>query len=196
MTLILILLALTNYTFAKFIQKTVISIDPSISSAVAIALPWLLIAAIPCLLFIKDSGLYINFKTFKDNYQSIGRYFLFVTLGLILFVAFDLTRFFHNVPSPIIFFLITPIVEELIFRGFIYGRLAKFTKYSPVIMTSILFALHHLQYTGYIPTPFAIFQIIYTFFLGLFLGKMREKSGSIYPGLLCHILINFVAVYF
>lgn len=85
--------------------------------------------------------------------------------------------------------MITPIVEELISRSWLFAEVKRLTKFSPVLITSILFAIQHLQYYNFILTWFAQFQIEYTFFLGLVLTKLRLKSGSIYIPLAIHMLV-------
>ncbi len=119
-----------------------------------------------------------------------------IILGLLIFVLLGQTKYFHLVKYPVIFFIVTPIAEELIFRGFVFRVFEKVSTSSPVVFSAVLFGLHHLQYTNYSLTTFAIFQVAYTFVLGLLLGKVRKLSGSIYIGILLHIIINLVSVYY
>jgi uncharacterized protein len=163
---------------------------------VAISLLWVAIAFGLCLSQIKYAGLDFDTKTIQHNYNYILRDYGIVLMGLILFILLGFHQYFSTVRFPLVFFIVTPIVEELIFRGYIYGKLEQLKKYSPVIITSALFALHHLQYFNYRPTPFALFQIGYTFILGLLLGDVRKRSGSVYLSILLHVIINFVTVSF
>jgi membrane protease YdiL (CAAX protease family) len=190
-----IFLALTNYQLAKLLQTIALHLFPHWSYSWTIIVPWFLICFIPAALTYRQSGLLIKNDVYKQQWKSLILYFIFVCLGLAIFVSLGITKYFHSVKSPIIFFLVTPLVEELLFRGWIYGKLRKLALY-PVLGSALLFGLHHLQYFGYHPTRFALFQITYTFFLGLLFGLMRKKSGSVYPSLFTHILINFVSVYF
>ncbi|HYD35000.1 MAG TPA: CPBP family intramembrane glutamic endopeptidase [Vitreimonas sp.] len=191
----IIILALINYQLAKLTQRLMIAVYPSWSYHLTISVPWFLICFLPAAAQYRYSGLEINRQQFLKKWPEIIGSFLLIMIGLVVFVLLGVTAFFHNVKSPLIFFLVTPIVEELLFRGWIYGQLEKYKLY-PIMGSAMLFGLHHLQYFGYRPTPFALFQITYTLLLGLFFGVMRKKSGSIYPSLVTHIIINWVTVYF
>lgn len=78
----------------------------------------------------------------------------------------------------------TPIGEEIIFRGFLFrGWLQSPRDVWPVIVvTSLLWAVIHLQYDWYV-----IGQV---FVFGLLLGWMRWTTGSTILTILLHALIN------
>jgi len=78
----------------------------------------------------------------------------------------------------------TPIGEEILFRGFLFrGWLRSPHDVWPVIVvTSLLWAIIHLQYDWYV-----IGQV---FAFGLLLGWMRWASGSTILTILLHALIN------
>jgi uncharacterized protein len=78
----------------------------------------------------------------------------------------------------------TPIGEEFLFRGFLFrGWLRSPRDVWPVIVvTSLLWAIIHLQYDWYV-----IGQV---FVFGLLLGWMRWASGSTILTILLHALIN------
>ncbi len=78
----------------------------------------------------------------------------------------------------------TPIGEEILFRGFLFrGWLRAPRDVWPVIVvTSLLWALIHVQYDWYV-----IGQV---FVFGLLLGWMRWASGSTILTILLHALIN------
>ena len=89
-----------------------------------------------------------------------------------------------------------PIVEELIFRGFIYSALKKIFNVIPkvqtektgivsmivsAIITSVLFGLYHGN----------ILQALYTGILSLFMVWIFEMSGSLISSVLVHCMFNF-----
>lgn len=78
----------------------------------------------------------------------------------------------------------TPIGEEILFRGFLFrGWLQAPRDVWPVIVvTSLLWAIIHLQYDWYV-----IGQV---FVFGLLLGWMRWATGSTLLTILLHALIN------
>jgi membrane protease YdiL (CAAX protease family) len=80
--------------------------------------------------------------------------------------------------------IIPPIIEETVFRGFIFPALSRRRGLVfGAIMTSILFGLAHLQAN----------VSIYTFVLGLVLCYMYVKLKSIVPGIILHMLNNYLA---
>lgn len=82
---------------------------------------------------------------------------------------------------------IAPVVEELIFRGIMFRALAsRWPIWLAAIVSSAAFGwLHGQLNVG-----------IYTFLLGLLLVWLYQRSGSIYPGILLHILNNAIAFWF
>jgi len=82
--------------------------------------------------------------------------------------------------------LIAPIVEELIFRGFIFYRLKNaFSIWSAIIIQAIFFAVFHGN----------IIQMSYAFFIGIILGILVYKSNSLYPAIILHILNNTMSIF-
>jgi len=80
--------------------------------------------------------------------------------------------------------LLPPVLEETIFRGFLFPGLAKRlgTVWGAVI-SSAFFGLLHAQAN----------ISIYTFVLGLLLCYMYLKLKSIFPGMALHMLNNYLA---
>jgi hypothetical protein len=78
--------------------------------------------------------------------------------------------------------LLAPVGEELIFRG-VTLRLAQraLPFWAANLLQAFLFGFFHLNWI----------QGIYAFVLGLVLGYVCEKGGSIYFSLLFHVLFNF-----
>jgi sodium transport system permease protein len=77
------------------------------------------------------------------------------------------------------------ICEEVLFRGAILSGLR--TAFSPliaVLITGVLFGLMHLSVSSILPTAM----------LGVAMGYIVVRSGSIYPAMLFHLLNNSAAV--
>ena len=78
-----------------------------------------------------------------------------------------------------------PIIEEIIFRGFIFGGLTKrYGWVKAAAISSALFALIHMQ-------PFAILPI---FILGVIFAFLYQYSGSIWPAVVMHMSSNLLAL--
>ncbi|MBN1975247.1 MAG: CPBP family intramembrane metalloprotease [Sedimentisphaerales bacterium] len=83
--------------------------------------------------------------------------------------------------------IITPVLEELFFRGFLFEGLrnSRFKVTGTIIITSLAWSLLHSQYDVY-----GIFSI---FLSGLLLGYSRVKSNSIYAPIAIHMVGNSIA---
>jgi len=76
---------------------------------------------------------------------------------------------------------ITPAVcEELLFRGFVLSGLRRLGQWPAILISSLLFGLLHPS----------IYQFVPTFLLGVLLGWLVWKSGSVFCGMIVHALSN------
>ena len=83
--------------------------------------------------------------------------------------------------------IIAPIAEEMIFRGYLYGKLKKrIPWWGAAVITSVLFGLAHGQWN----------VAVDTFVLGMFLSLLREVTGSLWPAIFLHMIKNGIAYYF
>jgi len=76
---------------------------------------------------------------------------------------------------------ITPaICEELFFRGLVFSGLRRLGVWPAVLGSALLFALAHAS----------IYRLMPTFILGVVLGVLRWRSGSVVPGMVMHAINN------
>ena len=80
--------------------------------------------------------------------------------------------------------VIPPLTEEFAFRGAVLGELKKHGEGFALITSSVLFGLMHRNFV----------QIFFAFLVGLILGFIRIKTGSIWVSIAVHALNNFLAV--
>ncbi len=81
--------------------------------------------------------------------------------------------------------IVAPIVEETFFRGVLYSAFrGRMGVWPSIAITSALFAVIH-------PLPGG-FLIIFT--LACVLALLRERSGSLLPGMVCHGIYNTVGL--
>jgi len=94
--------------------------------------------------------------------------------------------------------VLPPIVEETVFRGFMFTGLKTKLRWGwAALLTSVLFAVPHLLESGQSGSLLWVAGID-TFTLSLVLCYLREKTDSLWPGILLHALKNgiaFVALY-
>ena len=88
--------------------------------------------------------------------------------------------------------VLPPVVEETVFRGFLFtGLLTKFKPLRAAVLTSVLFAAAHLQFGS--GAPLLWVAGIDTFVLSLVLCYLRYKTDSLWPGIFLHALKNAIA---
>lgn len=85
--------------------------------------------------------------------------------------------------------LMAPMVEEVVFRGAIQSKAMELSKgnknghWVGITLTALLFSVVHMN-----PA-----QMPHAFLLGLFMGWLRYRSGSIVPGIIIHWVNNSAA---
>ena len=192
--------------------------DPAISasySAVSYALAMVLVVMIqkkqhPNSNAREDLGLK-GWPTWKDVGLAPAGFVIYAIIATIFTTIFSLFTWFDaeqaqdvgfnlvlDGPDRIIAFItlviIAPIAEEIIFRGWLYGELRKklSTEVSnkvgmviSILLVSLLFGLVHLQWN----------VGVNVFALSIVLCGLREITGTIYAGILLHMLKNGIAFY-
>ena len=89
--------------------------------------------------------------------------------------------------------VIAPIAEEIIFRGWLYGKIrAKVPAWIGILVVSILFGLMHL---GFNVEALQWNAAVNIFCMSVVLCVLREITGTIWSGILLHILKNGLAFY-
>jgi membrane protease YdiL (CAAX protease family) len=89
------------------------------------------------------------------------------------------------IPLALIIGLTPAICEEVLFRGYVQTRLSRsFGPVAGVIVASVLFAAFHMD----------LVHVIAVLPLGLFLGFVVSRSGSLFPAMLAHLVNNAVSV--
>ena len=83
--------------------------------------------------------------------------------------------------------IVTPIVEELMFRGYILDAInRKHSDWTAIIWSSILFGLLHFLGGAFYIGSALIGGIIY--------GWIRVRTGSLLPSIACHMVWNMLAL--
>jgi membrane protease YdiL (CAAX protease family) len=122
---------------------------------------------------------------------AVGVYLAFAILYSALILKphqKDIAEGFGVVPVQVLLIVImAPISEELCFRGMLYGGLReKLPRVAAALIGGLIFGgLHAI--TGITAVPPLIF-------FGFLLSLLYEKTGSIVPGILLHMLNNSVAL--
>ncbi|MFK2825959.1 type II CAAX endopeptidase family protein [Bacillus sp. B190/17] len=82
--------------------------------------------------------------------------------------------------------VISPLYEEIFYRGFLYKWFrVKWGIGAAVMISSLIFTIVHIPTYNTLPV---------NFFTGIVLSWVYEKSGSIWPGIIIHGTVNGLAV--
>jgi membrane protease YdiL (CAAX protease family) len=86
----------------------------------------------------------------------------------------------------LVFAVVPAVAEELLFRGFLQAGLARLLdrRWLVVLVSALIFALFHLD-------PWRFPGVLG---LGLFLGWLRERSGSLIPTMAAHATSNILSI--
>jgi len=142
----------------------------------------------------------LGVRGFEGEMLALGCGLMFISFGVnfaynMLLEPFgtqaqpDVVPMIASLPSPWLFMLggvvIAPLVEEIFFRGFVFGGLRKrYGWRKAALASSALFAAIHLQLTAIVPI----------FVLGYIFAYLYHRSGSIWPAVLMHLVSNALAL--
>ena len=139
-------------------------------------------------LFMRRDSIWMKFW-FPDVKKGILK-------GLIYFPIFAVISFLITLMFPVkggetlpdlklafpLIVIISPIVEELIFRGYVQEYFRQRLKVEwAIIISALIFSIFH---------PINLFP--HAFVSGVFLSYIREASGSLMPGIVVHFLNNLL----
>lgn len=83
--------------------------------------------------------------------------------------------------------IIAPVAEELLFRGYLFGKLRKYAPiWGAILITSLVFAIVHFAWNVGLDV----------FALSIVLCILRVVSGSLWPSMMLHMLKNSIAFFF
>lgn len=83
--------------------------------------------------------------------------------------------------------IIAPVSEEVLFRGYLLGKLRKYIPiWASVLITSLLFGLVHFEWNVGVDV----------FALSIVLCLLRIQTGRLWPSIVLHMIKNSIAFYF
>ena len=106
--------------------------------------------------------------------------------------SLPITEYFKDRPSALLLasfgILVAPLMEELLFRGFLYPALARWTgSFISIVVTASAFTLLHGAQLGYSWAP-----LLLIFIVGVALTVTRVVTRSVATGVIVHMTYNFV----
>jgi len=175
--------------------------DHDVRSNLISALSFLIVGAV-LLVWARPSAASLGLRWSQTSRRAKIAYAagLSVLLGMVLLsVVFDATLFQVNVHSVVI----TPLFEELLFRGWGWGRLEPALRGQrgglwTLLLTTALFGLWHLGYVDHLLRVLPlhgegmslgvvlIWKVMIGGAVGLLAGWVRLRSGQVYGSFLVH----------
>ena len=141
----------------------------------------------------------INLSIFPDKFTV--SYISVSIISVVLFIASPSN--YKDGIEPILLLvyssIVTPIFEELIFRGYIWNELNQIftSEWKTYIVTTIFFALWHLEYISSIAfrveydlLNVMIWKVITGLCFGIVLGAVRLKTRNCYSTMILHGVMN------
>ena len=101
-------------------------------------------------------------------------------------------------PTAVAFFnmLLVGLVEELIFRGFLYRAMEKDSPRAAVIVSSVTFGIGHIvNLANGAPFVATLCQIVYACIFGFVFVLLLLESKSLFPAIFCHSAVNATSVF-
>jgi membrane protease YdiL (CAAX protease family) len=106
----------------------------------------------------------------------------------------DLVHQYEYVLAFLTLVMIAPLAEEAIFRGYLYGKLRKAVPmWLAIVVTSLLFGLLHMKWDGGLLEGVNV--ALDVFILSIVMCGLREMTGSIWAGVVLHMMKNGLAFY-
>ena len=194
MILVLLLLSLSLFVIKRIIFFFVARTD--FSDYMASMVSMIILTSIILRLSRKAE---INLSIFPDKFTV--SYISVSIISVVLFIARP-SNYKGGIESILLLVyssIVTPIFEELIFRGYIWNELNQIftSEWKTYIITTILFALWHLGYISSIAfrveddlLNVMIWKVITALCFGIVLGAVRLKTKNCYSTMLVHGVMN------
>lgn len=147
----------------------------------------------------------VSYRNFLTTLK-VNKFSLFgVVAGLVAGFCIFKLALITGIPIPfdlsgtetiVLLLIVAPILEEALFRFFLWQPILFLTKRPPVvwILTSALFSYSHLHAIWFVPNEihnFIIYQTAYTLLLGLACGYFVYRYSSLTGAILVHFSFNF-----
>ena len=157
-----------------------------------------------------------SFSQFCDTFlSSVGR----ILIGIVLYYAasyvvnFVLGFFVTDLVNPntgsviddvkdnakpmlAVAVLLAPIVEEVLFRGIVFGSIVKKSRILAYIISTAAFSVYHLWQYALVGYEVKLLLLYLVQYLpgSILLAKCYEDSGSIWSSIFMHMTINYLAL--
>jgi len=188
----------TNESILNTIYSAAIYV---IAIAITAGLPWLIkkhktsreelgLARLPSWMdiIITPAGLIIYLLLSSALSLALAKFFPGIDLQQAQNVGFsEMSQKYEYILAFITLVIVAPVAEEILFRGYLFGKLKKYNIpiWLAMVVTSALFGAIHGQWD----------LAIDTFALSMVMCSLRQITGSLWPPILLHMTKNGIAYY-
>lgn len=199
-----IILCLIALQIVRFSFKTLafLFLDKNFMTDVIVSSIYMIMIIIFIIISIKKNELELNIFPERFNWR-------YIVTSTILFIFIFITPIItkrnslYDVLSLIYGSIITVIIEEIIFRGYVYKEIGNIKNdFWSYIISTILFGIWHLGYVdtviwrASIISPNAkiinimFWKVITGLLFGVVVGFFRYKNKNVYSSMIAHALLN------
>lgn len=158
-----------------------------------------LATAVFLLKWIRKNGLQGKYGLEKKRLDG-KKYLYFLPLALIvsanLWCGLQMRLPLHETLLYILAMLGVGVIEEVIFRGFLFRALCRDNVKTAVIVSSVTFGMGHivnlLNGAAFVPT---LLQILYAAAIGFLFTVMVYKENILWPCIITHSAVNALSVF-
>lgn len=192
------------------VLQTIVSVFVYVLAiAIAIGVPWV---ALGQRLKWRDIGLAQQLPRWRDiGLAPVAFILSLIVTGIAMYIASlvipgvdlatkqqvgfeNLTQRYEMLLAFFTLVVLAPVCEELLFRGYLYGRIRRYYNATwTIVLTALVFGAMHVYAGPGMPLQWNV--MIATVVLAVFIGALREYTGSIWAGILVHMLKNGVAFF-
>ena len=192
------------------VLQTIVSVFVYVLAiAIAIGVPWV---ALGQRLKWRDIGLAKQLPRWRDiGLAPVAFILSLIVTGIAMYIASlvipgvdlatkqqvgfeNLTQRYEMLLAFFTLVVLAPVCEELLFRGYLYGRIRRYYNATwTIVLTALVFGAMHVYAGPGMPLQWNV--MIATVVLAVFIGALREYTGSIWAGILVHMLKNGVAFF-
>lgn len=104
----------------------------------------------------------------------------------------------HDAPrsTALIIIFLAPFVEEVLFRGYVFGNLRSVNRIAAYVVSCLLFAFLHVWQFAVVHQDLSYFLLMLQYLIpGFALAWVYERSGTLWGSVLLHAFVNALAVW-
>jgi membrane protease YdiL (CAAX protease family) len=146
----------------------------------------------------KERAGYFGFCKIKTNIKLLlFMPILFIPLINLFYLLMPESIIAQSIFMCIAYGIYVGIIEELIFRSFLFRAIEERINYRwAIIISSIVFGLFHIVNLNSMPIEFVILQIVYAMAIGIILSIIFYITQSLLPCIIIHALTNITGFLF